>query len=228
MLTHEQVKTHWWRVALVVAAVGVAAFARHDPFAGLSGLVPILVWCGGPVRSRRTGIVVGVVLLVLLAWFVVPRELGLAGPWVPAAIEVYWLHTTLAVAVCAIGGRRPSGRHVALVVAGFVVTGGVLFSEWETPPGDEGVSPGPAQLRVTESTACGSGGCWRELEATGDRAPEVMAEYLLARNFTPVTSHPTIGDPQFCRTTGLVVTHRLCAGIVPLTANSVRVMVIVV
>lgn len=23
----------------------------------------------------------------LLAWFVLPRELGLAGPWVPAAID---------------------------------------------------------------------------------------------------------------------------------------------
>jgi hypothetical protein len=228
VLTPEQVKTHWWRVALVVAAVGVAAFARNAPFAGLFGLVPMLVWCGGPVRSPRTGIVVGVVLLALLAWFVVPRELGLAGPWVPAAIEVYWLHTTLAALVCAIGERRPSGRLVALVVAGFVVTGGVLISEYETVPGDEGVSPGPAQLRITESSTCGSHLCWRDMEATGDRALEVMAEYLLARNFTPEPSHPTIGDPQFCRTTGLVVTHRLCAGIVPLTANSVRVMLIVI
>ncbi|RSM46058.1 hypothetical protein DMA12_12290 [Amycolatopsis balhimycina DSM 5908] len=223
MLTPEQVKTHWWRGALVVTAVTIAAaFAREAPFAAVFALVPVLLWCS-LARSPRNGVVVGLVLLALLAWFVVPRELDLSGPWVPAKIEVYWLYTTLAAVVCAIGARRGAGRLTALVVAGFVVTGGVLFSEWEAPPGDEGVSPGPAQLRIVESIGCGSGNCWREMAVTGDYAADVLRAHLTARDFIPA---PSAGDrriERFCRDTGLLVTHTVCADLYTFTETSARV-----
>jgi hypothetical protein len=221
MPTSELVKTHWWRAALVVAAVAIAAFAREAPFAAVFALVPVVLWCS-LARSPRNGVVVGLVLLALLAWFVVPRELGLSGPWVPAKIEVYWLYTTLAAVVCAIGARRGAGRLTTLVVAGFVLTGGVLFSEWQAPPGNEGVSPWPAQLQTAESIDCGSGGCWRDITATGDHVSEVLREHLTARHFIPT---PSISPNRelFCRTTGLLVTHKACARLKTYTETSARV-----
>ncbi|MEV6828276.1 hypothetical protein [Amycolatopsis sp. NPDC051102] len=206
-------------MALAVAAVAVAAFSRNDPFAGLFGLVPVLLWCG-TARAGRAAVVTGLVLLALLAWFVLPRELDLAGPWVPAAIEVYWLHTTLAAVVCAIGSRR-FGPWLLLVPAGFVVTAGVLVFGWQQAPGDEGVAPGPAQLRMAEEIDCGSGGCWRAAVATGDDAAGAWRDYLSARNFTAAPeSH---GVPLFCRTTGLLVNHQVCVRVRPLAADSARV-----
>ncbi|MET8850898.1 hypothetical protein [Amycolatopsis sp. NPDC004625] len=219
MLTVERVKNHGWRVALVVAAVAVVAFSRQNPFAGLFALVPILAWAA-VARSRRAGVVTGLVLLALLAWFVLPRELGLAGPWVPAAIEVYWLHTTLAAVVCAIGARR-AGSWALLVFAGFVVTAGVLVTGWQEAPGDEGVAPGPAQLRLAEDIMCGSGGCWRSGEATGADAGGAWRDYLLARDFTPEPAFD--GVPRFCRTTGLLVNHTVCVQVRSRTADSARV-----
>jgi hypothetical protein len=228
MRIRERVKTGWWRVALVAAAAVVTAFSRDDPFAGVFGLVPILVWCGALARSPRTGVTVGLVLVALLAWFVLPRELGLAGPWVPWAVEVYWLHTALAAVVCAIGAlveRRPTGVVwlPAMVLAGLVVTGFALFSRWETPPGNEGVWPGPAQLRITEHESCGSHSCSRILEATGDRAPEVLREHLAAGNFTPAPPSGITRLPRFCRSTGVVVTHTVCAELRTLAANAAQV-----
>ncbi|EOD64936.1 hypothetical protein [Amycolatopsis vancoresmycina] len=219
MLTAEQVKTHWWRAAVAVAAVAVVTFSRDDPFAGLFALVPILVWCAA-ARSGRAGVVTGLVLLALLAWFVLPRELGLAGPWVPAAIEVYWLHTTLAAVVCAIGSRKP-GPWLLPAFGGFVVTGGVLVAGWQEAPSDEGVLPGPAQLRIIEDIDCGSGGCWRVAESTGDHAAEVWQAHLTARNFTPAPALD--GVTRFCRTTGLLVNHQTCAEVRPLAPDSARV-----
>jgi hypothetical protein len=222
MPTPELVKTHWWRVALVVAAVAtIATFAREAPFAAVFALLPLVLWCS-LARSPRSGVVVGLVLLALLAWFVVPRELGLSGPWVPAKIEVYWLYTTLAAVVCAIGARRGAGRLTTLVVAGFVVTGGVLFSEWQAPPGNEGVSPWPAQLQTAENIDCGSGGCWRDITATGDHAPEVLREHLTARHFIPAPSVMSNAE-LLCRTTGLLVTHKACARLFTFTETSARV-----
>jgi hypothetical protein len=222
MLTPELVKTHWWRVALVVAAVVVVAvFARDAPFAALFALLPVILWCS-LARSRRSGVVVGLVLLALLAWFVVPRELGLSGGWVPAKIEVYWLYPTLAAVVCAIGARRGAGRLTALVVTGFVLTGAVLFSEWEAPPGDDGLSPWPARLRTEASIDCGSGGCWRDILATGDHAAEVLREHLTVRHFVPAPSVMSNAE-LLCRTTGLLVTHKACARLITLTETSARV-----
>ncbi|WP_410572298.1 hypothetical protein [Amycolatopsis sp. cmx-4-61] len=201
-----------------MAAIAIAVFARNDPFAGVFGLLPILVWSTA-ARPDRVGVATGLVLLGLLAWFVLPRELGLVGPWVPAAIEVYWLHTTVAAVVCAAGARRRG--PLLLVLAGFVVTGGVLVEGWQQAPGDEGVLPAPAQLRNTKDIACGSGGCWRVVESRGAHAAEVWQDHLLARNFTPA---PEIdGEPRFCRVTGLLVTHRACVRIRPPAADSVRV-----
>jgi len=214
----ERVKTHWWRAALVVAAVVVACFST-SPFAGLFGVVPIVVWCW-LAPARRSGLIVGAVLLVLLAWFVLPGALGFAGHWVPAPIEVYWLHTTIAAVVCAIGARRGFVPLFLLVVGGFVVTGGALFAAYESPPGDEGVAPGPAGLRITRDFNCGSHNCWGVLEATGDHAPEVLRDYVTARNFTPAPS--LTGVARFCRHTGLVVDHEVCTDIRPLGPAAAR------
>lgn len=219
----ERLKKHWWRLALV--AVATAAFSWNE---GFFGLISILVWCG-LARSPRTGVTVGLVLMALLAWFVVPRSLGFAGLWVPAAIEVYWLYPIVAAVVCLIGTlvkqRSPAGigRLLAMVIAGFIATGGVLFVQLEAVPGDEGVLPGPAQLRIVQDYSCGSGGCWRILEATGDRAPAVMREHLASRGFTPAPASTITGDPRVCRRTGVLVTHEVCADLRDLSANSIRV-----
>jgi hypothetical protein len=224
----EFLKQHWWRLVVVLAAVAVAAFSWNEPFVGLFGLIPTLVWCGLLARTARSGVIVGLVLVALLAWFVVPREVGFAGPWVPAAIEVYWFHTVLAAVVCGIGmvvQRRPPAESmwlVTMVLVGFVVTGVVLFVQLEAVPGDEGVYPGPSQLQVvTKEGWCGSGNCSRILEASGDRAPAVMREYLASHGFTP---RPAIsGVPRVCRRTGILVTHEVCAELRDLSASAVRV-----
>ncbi|SEF36376.1 hypothetical protein SAMN05421837_110131 [Amycolatopsis pretoriensis] len=219
MLIPESVRTHWWRGALVVVAVVVVCFST-SPFGGLFGLVPLVVW-STLAPSRRSGLIVGAVLLALLAWFVLPGALGLAGRWVPAPIEIYWLHTTIAAVVCAIGARRGFVGLFLLVIAGFIVTGGALFAAYESPPGCEGVAPGPAQLRITRDFNCGSHNCWGVLETTGDRAPEVMRDYLVARHFTPA---PTINRvPRYCRTTGLLVEHEVCVDVWPLGPAAARV-----
>lgn len=220
MLTPEVVKTHWWRVALVVAAMVVACFSE-SPFAGLFGLVPILVWCS-LAPSRRSGLIVGVVLLALLAWFVLPGALSLAGPWVPAVREIYWVHPTLAAVVCAIGARRGYGWLLAMVLAGFAATGVAWIAGLEAAPGDEGILPVPAGLWAAGDIDCGSGGCWRVLEATGDRAPEVLREHLVARNFTPAPQSEITRVPRFCRRTGLLVNHEVCAELRTLSPDAVR------
>ncbi|WP_328614027.1 hypothetical protein OHS18_38090 [Amycolatopsis sp. NBC_00355] len=217
-------RQRWWRVALVVAAIGVAAFSWEQPVVAFFGLLPTLVWCV-LAKSPRTGMIVGLVLLVLLAWFVVPRALELTGPWVPASIEVYWFHTTLAAVVCAVGmlaGRqRPSELLPTMVVIGFVAAGGILFLHKDAPPGDEGVAPGPSRLTVARTVACGSGGCWGVLEATGDRATEVMRGYLVPHGYTPASEID--GVPRLCRRTGVLVTHEVCAELRTLSATAVRV-----
>lgn len=221
MLTPEQVKTHWWRGALVVAAVAVACFSV-SPFGAVFGPLPILYWLW-LAPSRRSGVIVGLVLLALLAWFVLPGALDLAGPWVPAPIELYWLHTTLAAVVCAIGARRAYVRLLVLAIAGFVVTGGALFAAYESPPGAEGVAPGPPQLQVKRDFECGSHQCWGVLEVAGDRAPEVVRDYLVARNLTPVPDDEAYRAPRFCRHTGLVVDHEVCAEVRPRGTDAARV-----
>ncbi|MCR6490460.1 hypothetical protein M8542_47415 [Amycolatopsis sp. OK19-0408] len=218
MLTPERVKTHWWRGALAVAAVVVACFAE-SPFAALFGLLPTLFWCL-LAPSRRTGLIVGALLVALLAWFVLP--LGLAGPWVPAPIELYWLHTTLAAVICAIGARRGFVRLFLLVVAGFVVTGGVWFLGLEAPPGAEGVLPGPAGLQNARHEECASGGCWWALNSTGADADRRWHEHLAAQGYSPAPAGPITGAPRFCRTTGIAVTHMICVELTTSSADAVH------
>jgi hypothetical protein len=86
VLISERVKTDWWRGAFVVAAVAVACFSA-SPFAGLFGLVPIVCWVW-LAPSRKSGVLVGLGLLALLAWFALPNALGLGGSWVPADHEI--------------------------------------------------------------------------------------------------------------------------------------------
>jgi hypothetical protein len=221
VLISERVKTHWWRVALVGAAVALACFSA-SPFAGLFGLLPILFWTW-LARSTRSGVVVGLVLLALLAWFVLPNALGLAGPWVPAPIELYWLHTALAAVICAIGARRGFVRLFLLVIAGFVVTGGAWFAGLEAAPGDEGVLPAPAGLPIAQQQECASGGCWRTLGSTGDRAPQAWRDHLASHGYSPAPAGPITGAPRFCRSTGIVVTHTICVELSTLSPDAVHV-----
>ncbi len=160
--------------------------------------------------AGRTRVIVAVIVSVLVVWFVVPRGLGWSGPWVPSFTETFWL-LPLLVSIVLGAGFLVEGRTVAvlllpiLVVGGFVAGAIVAVMRMEAPPGDEGVVPGPAGLHVAKgSVKCGSGGCWREVDATGDNAHEEMSAHLASRGYS--------GDDQrMCRRTGLVATHEVCA-----------------
>jgi hypothetical protein len=175
-------------------------------------------------KYRRTRVVVGLIVLVLVVWFVVPRGLDWSGPWVPSFVETFWL-LPLLVSIPLGAGLLVEERTVAvlllpvLVVGGFVAGGLVAIMRMEAPPGDEGVVPGPLGLRVVEGgVACGSGGCWRRLDATGDRAHDVMRAHLDSRGYVQ-----TPGKEQMCRRTGLVATHEVCADLEELSPDAVEV-----
>lgn len=193
----------------------------------LFGIVPILLWCV-LAGSWRTGVVVGLILVVLLAWFTVPRELGWSGPWVPSSLEVFWLHPVFAAVVCLVGlaveRRLLAGVWLLpMILIGFVVTVVVLFFQYEDKPGDEGVVPGPAGARIAEGVGiCGSGGCARELTATGDAAIDVMRAHLRSRGYS--SAPPLSRDERMCRVTGLAVGHEVCAELRVEAADSVRVI----
>jgi hypothetical protein len=209
---------------LGAAGLAVGAIA---PDSSVFGLFPILLWCV-LARTRRTGLVVGVVLLALLAWFVVPRGLGWSGPWVPSALEGFWLYPVFAAVVCLAGvlveRRRPAGVPWLLALVGVGLLGSaflVVFDEGAKPH-DEGVLPGPPELRVVEGDGwCGSGNCSRELDVTGDRAHEVMRAHLTSRGYAP--ARPLDGDERLCRRTGLVSAREVCAELKDLSATGLRV-----
>ncbi|SDD88985.1 hypothetical protein [Actinokineospora iranica] len=233
---------HWWRIALIAAAATVAVWPWNPPSVlfVLFGLAPMLIWCG-IARDRRTGLTVGLILLALLTWFVVPRGLGFSGRWVPSDIEVLWLHSVLGAVVCGIGARADHGRRAgsprlpgavftgcfftAFLFSGFLFAGLTLVLRHEgPPPGDEGVLPGPPGLSITEhDPSCGSGGCSRTLDAIGDRASERTRQHLTDQGFTPRPTHsPDI--EQLCRTTGLVTTQEVCAELRTVAPDTVRVL----
>lgn len=212
-----------WRAALVVAAVVVGTFPWSGAPFGLAAVVPILIWCA-LARSPREGGVPGLVLLALLAWFVVPRGLGWSGPLVPSAVEVCWLYPIMAAVVCLVAMPRERGLTssslglVAMVGIGFLVTAVVLLDRLEAKPGDEGVLPAPAGLRVAEGTGhCGSGNCSREVTLSGERAPEVVREHLDSHGFSARTPE------RMCRETGLVFTHEVCAELATAGPDAVEV-----
>jgi hypothetical protein len=216
----EAARRHWWRAALVVAAVIVAAFPWNAAPSSLFGVVPILIWCL-LAGSREAGVTVGLILLALLVWFVMPRGLGWSGPWVPSEVELHWLYPAIAAAVCLPALRRVRTGVLGLVtmiMAGFLAAAVVLLGQLEAKPGDEGVLPVPSGLKVAEGSGhCGSGNCSREVIATGDRAPDVMREHLESRGFA-------VRTPQrMCRAIGLVFTHEVCAEPKRITSDTVEV-----
>lgn len=209
----ENLARHWWRVAFVAAALTMAFFLADEPWVALFAALPILLWCTGPVRSDRDGVVVGLILLALLAWFTTGSWLGWSGRWVPSVDEALWLHTPLATLVYGIGApatRRLSGflPLVLLLPVGLVLTGYALTVRTEGGQlGDEGVLPAPAGLSVVELPGeCASGGCARQVRLTGDDPAEVMRAHLAGRGFTPT---PT---GWRCRLTGLVIPARRAWG----------------
>ncbi|WP_285639797.1 hypothetical protein [Lentzea sp. NBRC 102530] len=223
----EAVRTHWWRFAPVAAAAAVCV-PTPGP-SNLFGLVPIVLWCA-LARTRTTGLVVGGVLVVLLAAFVLPRAFWFAGPWVPSYAELFWLYPMLAALVCL--PAVPRQRRVAdgalvlavMVLSGFLATGVLLVAQLEAKPGDEGVLPAPTGLTATEGLGhCGSGNCSREVTLTGDRAPERVREHLRSRGFTP-RERLSPGDDRVCRIDGLLTTHEVCAESRTLTSTEVRVV----
>ncbi|MFS8102796.1 hypothetical protein LFM09_37280 [Lentzea alba] len=223
-VVHEALTKLWWRVPLAVAALAVSAVDRYS---SLFVLMPVLLWCM-LARTRSTGLVVGLVLLMLQAWVVVPRGFWWAGPWVPSPVESFWLYALLAAIVSFVGvcvERREAAGVLwllALVGLGFVGAGNkVLMHEYD-PPGWEGVLPGPPGVHVTEGEGrCDSGRCWRELAATGERAHEVMRVHLESRGFTAVS--PLAGDERLCRRTGVTVPYEVCAELRDTAPGTVRV-----
>ncbi|MFJ5991528.1 hypothetical protein [Lentzea sp. NPDC092896] len=215
----ETARLHWWKAALLVAAVIVGSFPWNAP-SSLFGVAPILIWCF-LAPSRKAGVTVGLILLAVLVWFAVPRGLGWSGPLVPSEVEVYWLYPVIAAAVCLPALRRVSTGVLGLatmVLAGFLATAVVLLGRLEAKPGDEGVLPAPSGLRVAEGSGyCGSGNCSREVTATGDHATDVMREHLEARGFTVRTPE------RMCRATGLVFTHEVCAESKKISSDAVEV-----
>jgi hypothetical protein len=214
-----------WRGVFVVLAILVVGTSRD---ANMFGLVPILLWAA-LARSWRTGVVVALVLLALLTWFVVPRGLGWSGPWVPSSLEVYWLYPLIAAVVCEAGvlveRRSPAGLGLLIPMVGLGFLAAVLDVVWVhgSKPGSEGVLPEPPAIEIVEGAGhCGSGNCAREVEATGDRAPEVMRAHLASRGFSP--SPPLDSDERLCRVIGLAVRHEVCAELRDTGANSVRVL----
>ncbi|MFT7840226.1 hypothetical protein Q5530_29135 [Saccharothrix sp. BKS2] len=205
---------HWWRVTVVSTAVALGVFAAGVAPTVLFGVVPVLVWCADPRRSRRVGVPVGVVLLVLLAWFALPHGLGWSGRWVPSAAEVCWLYPLSAAVVCLVGARverRPAGcvPWAVVLCLGFALALGDLVLLDESPPGNEGVLPGPVGLRAVEADpVCGSGGCARVVGFGGDRA--AVRAHLGSRGFTTPSGR---GGGWVCRVTGVVVERRACAGL---------------
>jgi hypothetical protein len=216
----EVARRHGWRAVLVVAAVVVGTFPWNAAPSSLFGAVPILIWCF-LARSRETGVTVGLILLAVLVWFVVPRGLGWSGPWVPSEVEVYWLYPVIAAVVCLPALRRVGTGVLGLVtmiMAGFLATAVVLLGQLESKPGDEGVLPAPSGLRIAEGRGhCGSGNCSREVIATGDRAPDVMREHLESRGFSSRT------PKRMCRATGFVFTHEVCAEPRTIASDTVEV-----
>lgn len=215
---------HWWRVLLIVGGVTAGVLA---PGVTLFGMVPIVLWCG-LARTRRTGLVVGLVLVALLAWFVIPRVVGWSGPWVPSDIERFWLYGLIAAFVCQIGvvveRKEPAGvlRMLVMVGAGLFISGIAVLDQLADRPGDEGVVPAPPGVRVVEGEGyCDSGRCVREVTATGDRPLEVMRAHLTSRGFSAVA--PLNGE-RMCRQTGLLVRHEVCVELRKLSPNPVRVL----
>lgn len=217
-----------WRAALVAAAVLVGTFPWHAAPSGLFGVMPILLWCL-VARDRKSGIRIGLILLAVLVWFVVPRGLGWSGPLVPSAVDVYWLYPMIAACACVASLSQTRSIAVAVLVlvtmvgTGLLASAVVVLSQLESMPGDEGVLPAPSGLRVVEGRGwCGSGGCSREVTATGDRAPEVMREHLASRGFSSRVPLSTGGE-RVCRKTGLVFTHEVCAEFRTVTSNTAEV-----
>jgi hypothetical protein len=171
--------------------------------------------------------VVGLILLALAAWILLPRGLGSSGQWVPSVFEVCVFLPILTAVICPIGMRAerlggclPVIGFSAFAVAGLLLAFYTLVFYAEGDTGDEGVWPGPSGLQVAEGDKqCGSGGCARQLEATGDRAPERMRSYLASRGFTT----PGFENVWICRVTGLVLTYEVCARVEDVSPTVVRV-----
>jgi hypothetical protein len=219
----ELVTTHWWRTVPVAAAMIITAWGDASLFA----ILPTLVWCAALARTRRTGLIVGLVLLVLLVWFVAPGVLWWSGPWVPSPLDLLWLYPLLAAVVCETGvvveRGKPAGvlTLLSVLTLGLLVTGIKVLDHDFDKPGAEGVLPGPSGVRVVEGdVGCGSGYCWRDLDVTGDRAGKVMRAHLTSRGFTPASP---LGAERMCRHTGVFVPYVVCAELRDTAPNSVRV-----
>lgn len=212
------VRENGWRVAFAAVAVALAAFCWYDPVVAVFAVVPPLVWCALP---GRRGTLIGLVLLLVAAGVLLPRLLS---GWGPSVLDVCLFLPLLTGMICAFSarGRRPAPVAVFCLfgVAGLLFAFLALVDLSEGVTGHEGVLPGPSGMRVVEGEqVCGSGGCSRQLTATGDRAPERMREYLESRGFTA----PGDTADWNCRTTGLVVTYKVCAQVKDVSPTEARV-----
>ncbi|MFC0108680.1 hypothetical protein [Kibdelosporangium aridum] len=211
-----RLKADWQRWALVAATLLMAAFAWREPTVAVFAAGPVLIWC-----SKSRSVKAGVFLLAIAAWVLLPRVLGLSGRWVPSVYEVCLflpILTGLVFVVATKQGRWLRGLGLtAFAVMGILTAGytAVMHSEGDT--GNEGVRPGPSGLQIVEGEKeCGSGGCTKALQATGDRAAERMRAHLLAQGFQP-------RNTGLCRIQGLLIPYKVCAGIKEMSPTTVRV-----
>jgi hypothetical protein len=224
---NERLKSGWWRPAFILAALVMAVFDWYEPIVAVFAVAPVLIWCWGLARSDRTGLVVGLVMLALAAWILLPRDWGFSGRWVPSVFDVCLFLPILTVVICRIGMRGVRSRGplraiglAAFAVVGFLTAGYVaLWYYAEGVTGGEGVWPGPSGLQVVEGPGeGGSGGMSRRLDATGDRAAERMRDYLMSRGFVPRGN-----GTWLCRANGIVLTYKVCATVVDISPTEARV-----
>jgi len=194
--------SYGWRVAPVAIAlvVGTAPWGAYTTVGGVVAAAPVVLWCWLLARTRRTGLVVAALLIVLQAWVVVPAAMGWTGQWlVPSFGDLVTWYPWLTAGVCVVGvsvERRRAGQEplpLGWLIAGtsaaavaLCCSGAVWYMSGtlDALPGDEGLLPMPAGLTVSAADPlCGSGGCARSIVVSGDHADARVRAHLAERGY---------------------------------------------
>jgi hypothetical protein len=195
-------RSNGWRVVPIAVAlvVGAAPWDAYATVGGVFAATPVVLWCWLLARTRRTGLIVAALLIVLQAWIVVPRAVGWTGQWlVPSFGDMVTWYPWLAAGICVVGvsvERRRAGQKplsLGWLVAGASAATMVLCCSgalWylaglsDAPPGDEGLLPMPAGLTVSaRDPLCGSGGCAQSIVVSGDQADARVRAHLAERGY---------------------------------------------
>lgn len=227
-------RSNGWRFAAITVALAVvtAPWDGRTTVAGPLAVVPVVVWLGFLARSRRSGLVLGTVLVALMAWVVVPRSAGWTGRWlVPSTGDEFTWYPWLAAGLCALGVRLQRGRaeppeqRLGLFTSLLTgIVGGMLAICVSCPlwwlvkgdvPGDEGILPMPSGLTVTENDLrCGTEDCVRSVTVTGDRADARVRAHLAAHGYRlrPGAAGSDESHAAARHVTGVLIPHRVWLG----------------